>query len=152
MYNIWATRHTSQLNNAYDRDECYHNMTTRLPLPIHTPHDDIYNYDNDCDNDYSITHTNPGTDETRREGGDGRERAQTTSDVSFGHPVSFFFFHYSCLFSLLNYIYRYYVCYRDTYQLVGGYDEGIGLKRHLTRRLGTRWVLFLFIIRVYFLY
>ena len=58
----------------------------------HTPHDDNHDHDYDCENDYDITHTNPGTDETRREGGNGRERAQTTSDVSFGHPVSFFFF------------------------------------------------------------
>ena len=60
-------------------------------------------------------------------------------------PGEFFFFHYSCLFSLLNYIYRYYVCYRDTEHLLGGYDEGNGPKRHVLRRLGTRWISFLLI-------
>ena len=34
-----------------------------------------------------------------------------------------FFFHYSCLFSLLNYVYRYYIVFNG---LMEGYDEGTG--------------------------
>ena len=74
----------------------------------------------------TITNINPGTNETRRESGCWRERAQTTSDVSFGHPVSFFFFKYLCLFSLLKYVYWYYMYCRGTDGLMEGYDERTG--------------------------
>ena len=36
------------------------------------------------------------------------KRAQTTQNASFGHQVSFFI-HFSCFFSLLNHVYRYYM-------------------------------------------
>ena len=37
-----------------------------------------------------------------------------------------FFFHYLCLFSLLNYVYRYYIVFRGIDGLMESYDEGTG--------------------------
>ena len=46
-----------------------------------------------------------------------------------------FFKNYSCVSSLLNYVYRD-IYYRGFDGLMGGYDEGNGPKRRVRRRLG----------------
>ena len=75
-YEPHITRHTSTMLTTVTSaiTQRHHTAPT---TKTHTPHDDNhdYDYDYDCENNYDITHTNPGTDETRREGGNGRERA-----------------------------------------------------------------------------
>ena len=62
--------------------------------------------------------------------------------------MSFISFHYSCLFSLLNYVYRYYIVFRGTDGLMEGYDKGTGPNdaRHVVWALGDfSFSLFVFI-------
>ena len=140
-----ATHHTSQLNIAYDCDECYHNATTRLPPPKHTHH-------TTTTTTTTTTSPTPTPGQTKRDGKAVKDENGPKRHLTCRLGTRWvLFFHYSCLFFLLNYIYRYYVCYRDTGHLLGGHDEGNGPKRRKTRRLGTRCVFF-FYYSVFFLY
>ena len=117
----------------------------KLPLPIHTHHTTTSTTMTTTATTTTASPT-PTPGQTKRDGKAVMDEKGPKRHLTCRLGTRWvFFFHYSCLFSLLNYIYRYYVCYRDTEHLLGGYDEGNRPKRRVSRRLGTRWISFLLI-------
>ena len=71
--------------------------------------------------------------------------------ASFGPLVFFFFFSILCYFSLLIYIYRYYMCYGATDGPTGGYNKKNGPKRACIVSFGP-FIIFLYYYLCFLIY